>query len=57
VLAERSQEALDLLESRWDDVPLERLLSTAVQIVRVQRKLCSRCSIWQFSPKCLKNSW
>ena len=32
----RAQEALDLLESRWDDVPLERLLSTAVQVVRVQ---------------------
>jgi tetratricopeptide (TPR) repeat protein len=32
----RSQEALDLLEARWNELPLEQLLTAAVQIVRVQ---------------------
>ena len=32
----RVDEALDMLEARWNDLPLERLLSTAVQVVRVQ---------------------
>ncbi|MFM7205512.1 MAG: tetratricopeptide repeat protein, partial [Planctomycetaceae bacterium] len=32
----RPQEALDLLEARWNDLPLERLLTTAVQVARVQ---------------------
>jgi tetratricopeptide (TPR) repeat protein len=34
----RIDEALDLLETRWNDLPLERLLTTAVQVVRVQDK-------------------
>jgi len=33
---QRPQEGLDLLESRWDSLSLERLMGTAVQIVRVQ---------------------
>ena len=32
----RSQEAFDILEARWNELPLERLLTTAVQVVRVQ---------------------
>jgi cellulose synthase operon protein C len=32
----RPQEALDLLEARWNDLSLERLLGVAVQVVRVQ---------------------
>ena len=32
----RANEALDLLESRRDDIPLERMLTTAVQVVRCQ---------------------
>jgi len=32
----RVDEALELLDSRWNDLPLERLLTTAVQIARVQ---------------------
>ncbi|MFM7413679.1 MAG: tetratricopeptide repeat protein [Planctomycetota bacterium] len=32
----RVDEALELLEARWNDLPLERLLTTAVQIARVQ---------------------
>lgn len=31
---DRATEALDLLEARWNDVPLERLLSAAVSIAR-----------------------
>jgi tetratricopeptide (TPR) repeat protein len=31
----RTDEALELLESRWDDVPLERLLSSGVQAARL----------------------
>jgi tetratricopeptide (TPR) repeat protein len=33
---QRPDEALEILESRWNDLPLERLLTTAVQVVRVQ---------------------
>lgn len=33
---QQPDEALELLESRWNDLPLERLLTTAVQVVRVQ---------------------
>jgi Tfp pilus assembly protein PilF len=32
----RTDEALDLLESRWDDLSLERALSLAVQVLRSQ---------------------
>ncbi len=32
----RSQEAFDILEARWNELSLERLLTTAVQVVRVQ---------------------
>jgi len=32
----RAEEALDILESRWDDLSLERVLATAVQVARVQ---------------------
>jgi len=32
----RPQEALDLLEARWDDLSLERVLGVAVQVARVQ---------------------
>jgi tetratricopeptide (TPR) repeat protein len=32
----RIDEALEMLEARWNDLPLERLLTTAVQVVRVQ---------------------
>ena len=45
----RSQEALDLLEARWDDMSLERVLSTAVQVVRVQddpREWTARIEPW-----------
>lgn len=33
---QRPDEALEILESRWNDLPLERLLTAAVQVVRVQ---------------------
>jgi len=32
----RPQEAFDLLEARWNDLSLERVLTTAVQVARVQ---------------------
>jgi tetratricopeptide (TPR) repeat protein len=32
----RPEEALDLLEARWDEMSLERALTTAIQVVRVQ---------------------
>ena len=46
---QRASEALDLLEARWNDLPLERLLTTAVQIVRVQNtpgESASRLEPW-----------
>ncbi|MCE9630601.1 MAG: tetratricopeptide repeat protein [Planctomycetia bacterium] len=45
----RVDEALDLLESRRDDIPLERFLTTAVQVVRCQdapEKFVQRISPW-----------
>ena len=45
----RIDEALDLLESRWNDVPLERLLTTAVQVARVQEvpeEIAARLEPW-----------
>jgi cellulose synthase operon protein C len=45
----RTDEALDLLESRWNDVPLERLLTTAVQVARVQdnpAEIAARLDPW-----------
>jgi len=32
----RPQEAFDLLEARWDEISLERALTTAIQVARVQ---------------------
>jgi Tfp pilus assembly protein PilF len=45
----RPEEALDLLEARWDDLSLERLLGVAVQVVRVQdtpREWAARIEPW-----------
>lgn len=32
----RVDEALEMLEARWNDLPLERMLTAAVQVIRVQ---------------------
>ena len=45
----RGDDALDLLESRRDDIPLERLLGTAVQVIRGQdapESLVPRITPW-----------
>jgi Tfp pilus assembly protein PilF len=45
----RAQEAFDLLEARWDELSLERALSTAIQVARVQddpKEWTSRLEPW-----------